>query len=272
MVNEWDADFLTVQDSLDNLDERIAGDLTLLQYRRWPDFGNMIARCGLRFRRPDTFNRNGEKEGIVHQRVQQAFSDPQDERMLRTLKLAKFLYISCFTSLNETSAHWGDFAPGRDDVCLVMTTSKLQNVKPESVVMMKTEYGVDWDGPNPSDQIFQDKIDYEQICSVNGLEYENYGGFGFAAPLKYLLNRYRYQNEVRLVYCPVSITLNGYSTWTSYEADDHGTEVVFVAFPFSELFSEVKIRSDASMGHEYRVRKLLDSVNCTARVVRSALP
>ena len=138
--------------------------------------------------------------------------------------------------------------------------------------MTLAEYGVDWDCENPSDQIFQDKIDYEQICSVDGLEYENHGGFSIAAPLKYLLNRYRYQNEVRLVYCPVNITLDGYSTWTLYEADDHGSETVFVAFPFRQLFSEVRIRSDAPTGHERHVRKLLDSVKCTARVVRSALP
>lgn len=272
MEDEWDADFLTVQDSLDSLDESIPGDLAILQYRRWPDFENMIAHQGIRFRRADTFNRKGEKEGIVHQRIHQAFSDPEDVRMLLTLKLARFLYISCFTIQDETPALWNDFAPDSEDVCLVTTASNLRKTKPASVVMMQTEYGVDWNGPNPSDQIFQDKIEYEQICSVEGLEYENHGEFSFAVPLKYLLNRYRYQDEVRLVYCPVSITLDGYSTWTSFEADDHGDEVVFVEFPLRELLLEVRFRSDAPTGHVHRVRKLLASVNCSANVVQSALP
>jgi hypothetical protein len=192
--------------------------------------------------------------------------------MLRTLKLARFLYISCFTSHNETSALWDEFAPNPNDVCLVTTVSNLQRAKPASVVMVKTEYGVDWGGANPSDQMFHDKNDYDQICSGEGLEYENHGGFSFAAPLKYLLNRYRYQNEVRLVYCPVSVTLDGYSTWTGFEADDHGGEVVFVGFPLRELLSEVRIRSDAPTGHVHRVGKLLASVNSSARVVQSALP
>ena len=62
--DEWHADFLTVQDSLDSLDETVAGDVALLQYRRWPGFENMIAG----------FNRSPSLAAIVL--VDQAHSDP----------------------------------------------------------------------------------------------------------------------------------------------------------------------------------------------------
>jgi hypothetical protein len=177
------------------------------------------------------------------------------------LKLAKFLYISCFTKSDECSQLWSDFAPDHDDVCLVTSTGALQAAKPSAVSIIEAEYGVDWDGANPSDRVYQDRIDYEAICTGGGLEYQEHGDFSFAQALKYLLFRFRYQNEVRLVY-----------SWTSFEAADHGDEVVFVPFPLGEVLSEVAIRSDAPPAHEGRVRQLLKSVSCNAKVVRSKLP
>ena len=138
--------------------------------------------------------------------------------------------------------------------------------------MLRVEYGIDWDGPNPSDQIFQDRMDYESICTVEGLEYETSGDFSFARPLKFLLNRFRHQNEVRLVYCPVSCTLDGYSTWVAFEADDYGPNVCLVTFDLSRVRSEVLVRSDALDDHKSQVRQCLRTINSNASVTRSCYP
>ena len=80
LADEWDADFLAVQAQLDALDECIPPHVKLHQYRRWCDFQEMIEAACIRFRRADTYNRKGVKEGIVHERVRQAFSGPDDHK------------------------------------------------------------------------------------------------------------------------------------------------------------------------------------------------
>ena len=46
MVDEWDADFITVQEHLDALNEVLEADLELRQYRQWDDFAMMVAGSG----------------------------------------------------------------------------------------------------------------------------------------------------------------------------------------------------------------------------------
>ena len=61
----------------------------------------------------------------------------------------------------------GYFAPEREGICFVTTVGALRAIKPRSVAIINIEYGVDWSGPNPSGQIFQDRIEYESICKVS---------------------------------------------------------------------------------------------------------